>query len=78
MRVVDDLALGRLLIATTVIVHTVSLVAISRTLVLFVRWGRLHAHPAAPDFALDLTGSPTRFRKIRQVIQIAAPSRVAT
>lgn len=51
----DDLALGTLVISATVIIHTASLIGLSRALVAFVRWGKLHAHPVGKSGTMVLT-----------------------
>jgi len=50
-----NLALGTLFIATTVLVHTVGLVALTRAMNRVVRWLRLHRHDFGKSVAMVTT-----------------------
>jgi voltage-gated potassium channel Kch len=50
-----NLALGSLLISATVLIHTVGLIALSRTMERVIRWWRLHRHAPGKAIAMVAT-----------------------
>ena len=50
-----NLILGMLVISTTVTIHTVGLIALTRWMALIVRWFRLHRHSTAKTVAMVTT-----------------------
>jgi hypothetical protein len=50
-----NLSLGTLLIATTVLEHTLVLIALSRSMPHLIRWGRLHVHGFGKATAMVMT-----------------------
>jgi hypothetical protein len=51
----SNLSLGTLLIAITVLVHTIGLMILSRGMVWIVRWWRLHKHSSGRATAMVMT-----------------------
>jgi hypothetical protein len=51
----NDLALGTLLVATTVVIHTVGLIALSALMPQIIRWFRLHLHALGKTIAMVTT-----------------------
>jgi hypothetical protein len=52
---ITNLALGSLLIAATVLIHTIGLMTLSHTMVQLVRWWRLHRHASGRTVAMVAT-----------------------
>ncbi len=51
----NDLGLGALLVAATVLIHTVGLVAISHAMTSIIRWLKLHRHGPGKTVAMVAT-----------------------